>query len=281
MDSLVSFQWLSDHLDDPDLVVIDCTNSADWSTSQQKFVTVSGYNQWAGGHIDQSRHADFTDGFSGDASRFRNTLPEPHIFATAMARLGVTASSHVVLYDTAQSMWAARVWWMLKWIGFDTAGILDGGWQNWVANGGRVSGEPALHRVGVLDCTLKPHVFICKEALWSALEDENVLLIDALSEAQFSGAESDLGLSGHIPGAINIPGTSLLDTFSGCYLPLDQIAARLPEDRDTRTIIYCGSGIAAASVGFVMHRLGFEDVSIYMPGLQEWLLDESALTERG
>jgi len=62
---------------------------------------------------------------------------------------------------------------------------------------------------------------------------------------------------------------------------LGQIAARLPEDRETRTIIYCGSGIAASSVGFVMHRLGFDDVSIYMPGLQEWIVDESALIERG
>ncbi len=198
-----------------------------------------------------------------------------------MARLGVNTNSRVVLYDTAQSMWAARVWWMLRWIGFDAAGILDGGWQNWVANGGRVSDRPALHRVETLDYTLKPDVFVCKKALRSALEDGNVLLIDALSEAQFSGAESDLGLSGHIPWAINIPATSLLDTSSGCYLPLDQIAARLPEGRDTRTIIYCGSGVAASSVGFVMHRLGFDDVAIYMPGLQEWILDESAMIERG
>lgn len=281
MDSLVTFQWLSDHLDDPDLVIIDCTNFADWSASEQRFVTVSGHEQWAGAHIDQSRHADFTSGFSGDASRFRNTLPEPQVFAAAMARLGVNADSRVVLYDTEQSMWAARVWWMLRWIGFDAAGILDGGWRSWVDNGGRVSGAPASHRVETLDYTLKSHVFVCKEALRSALEDGNVLLIDALSEAQFSGAESDLGLSGHISGAINISGTSLLDISSGCYLPLDQIAARLPEDRDTRTIIYCGSGIAASSVGFVMHRLGFGDVSIYMPGLQEWILDESAPIERG
>ncbi len=271
MDSLVSCQWLAEHLDEPDVVVIDCTNFAEWSESHGQFRTTSGHDHWIDEHIEGSRHADFTKpGFAGDASRFRNTLPDPKAFADAMARLGVYDGARVVLYDDASSLWATRVWWMLRWIGFDNAAILDGGWQHWDGSGGRVSETPRPHAPADLVHGHRPELFADAHDVRRAMNDGS-LLIDALSTAQFEGRESDLGLKGHIPGAVNIPGAGLVDLISECYLPDDQLQALFPYDRDRRTILYCGSGVSASSVAFVMTRLGFGDVSIYMPGLQEWV----------
>jgi thiosulfate/3-mercaptopyruvate sulfurtransferase len=75
---------------------------------------------------------------------------------------------------------------------------------------------------------------------------------------------------------VNIPGTSLVDPITDCFVPLDQLGDRFPKNRSTRVLLYCGSGVAASAVALVMTRLGFENVSIYMPGLQEWITDPNA-----
>jgi thiosulfate/3-mercaptopyruvate sulfurtransferase len=277
MDILVTHDWLTRHLDDADLVVIDCTNFAAFDAALGQFVTQSGRAHWAAEHIAGSGHADFTKGFAGDATRYRNTLPDPREFADAMELLGVSDATRVVLYDDGASLWAARVWWMLRWIGFDRAAILDGGWQTWEAEGGPVSEVPGSPPArGRLSVRLRPGLFVDKGAVKAALHDGLTRIIDALSAAQHDGQVAELGLSGHIPGALNIPGADLVDGVSDCFAPLDALAELFPTDRAQRCILYCGSGIAAASVAFTMVRLGFEDLSIYMPGLQEWIDDAEA-----
>lgn len=273
MDLLVSHEWLTGHLDDPDLVVIDCTNFAEFSTERDMFVTKSGRARWAEEHIRGARHADFTlPGFFGDDATYRNTLPEPRAFADEMEKLGVSDVSRVVLYDDAASLWAARVWWMLRWIGFDNAAILDGGWVNWDDEvGDNQEGEVDSPERGTLSVTLRPELFVEIDTVLDVLHDDKTLIIDGLSAGQHDGKEADLGLSGHIPGSVNIPGAELVDRISERFLPLDDLAGRFPWAKDRRAILYCGSGIAAASVAFSMVRLGYGDLTMYMPGLQEWI----------
>ena len=279
MDLLVSHEWLSAHLDDADLVVIDCTNFSEWSDVHSAYRTTSGRAHWADEHIEHSRHADFTaPGFTGDAADFRNTLPAPQDFADAMARLGVSHDTRVVLYDDAASLWACRVWWMLRWIGFDNAAVLDGGWQNWNANHRRISDSLSDHGQGALRATPREGMFVAQADVVAAIAAGTVL-IDALSQGQFLGQEEELGLKGHIPSALNIPGDMLVDQISECFPSLDELAARFPDSRHDPAIVYCGSGIAAASVAFTMVRLGFGDVAIYMPGLQEWIVNQPVAFE--
>ncbi|WP_161594597.1 sulfurtransferase [Marimonas lutisalis] len=273
MDILVSHDWLAAHLDDPDLVVIDCTNGAAWDESSGKFKTVSGRARWAEAHIRGSVHADFTEpGFAGNADKYRNTLPDPRAFADAMERLGVGDTSCVVLYDDAASLWATRLWWMLRWIGFDRAAVLNGGWPTWSAEvGDNGAGEGHAPARGRLSMRLRPELFVEIDAVLSALHDGGTLIIDGLSAAQHAGKAAELGLSGHIPGAVNIPGAELVDQATMRFLSDDALAARFPVQKARRCILYCGSGIAAASVAFNMHRMGHESLTIYMPGLQEWV----------
>ena len=273
MKHLVSTDWLRDHLDAPELVILDCSNFSGLAENGQQYVTRSGFKAWEKGHIPGSRLADFTTGLAGDSTKYRNTLPRSGKFAELMGELGIGADSCVVLYDTAQSMWAARVWWMLRWIGFDNAAILDGGWQSWKNNEGPISTKHSRCQPNRLTPILRSELFSTKDDIISALNKRSTCIIDALSTAQFNGEKSELGLSSHIPGAINIPAESLLDPETGCYLPKEQLATRLPENRQAHTIVYCGSGIAASSVAFAMTHLDFSNVSIYMPGLQEWVQD--------
>ena len=273
MDNLVTVDWLARHLGDADLVVIDCTNRARFSPERNRFVTQSDRAGWIEGHIPGARHADFTTpGWTGEASRYRNTLPEPRAFADALERLGVSDESRVVLYDRESALWAARVWWMLRWIGFDRAAVLDGGWQEWRRAGGQAeTGEGVPPVPGRLNLRLRPGLFTGFEKMLDAVREGNAQIVDGLSADQHAGRVGELGLSGHIPGAVNVPGAEMVNAATGRFLPLEQLGARIPGTRDRRTIIYCGSGIAAASVAFVMQRLGYGNLTIYMPGLQEWV----------
>jgi thiosulfate/3-mercaptopyruvate sulfurtransferase len=165
---------------------------------------------------------------------------------------------------------------MLRWIGFDNAAVLDGGLQHWKATGGATTSQITLPEQQALAIHIRPELFVTKADVEKALKDGATLIIDALSEAQFRGSGSDLGICGHIPGAINIPATSLINPDSGQYYPHEKQAGVFPEDPSKPIIVYCGSGIAAASVAFTLHRLGFINVAIYMPGLQEWMCDADA-----
>ncbi|MFT7593977.1 MAG: thiosulfate/3-mercaptopyruvate sulfurtransferase [Paracoccaceae bacterium] len=196
----MSFEWLRAHINDPDLVVIDCTNFATWSDRRQLYQTVSGRAHWIDEHIEGSRHADFTSQFCGDTSQYRNTLPSPKAFAQAMARLGVSNFSKVVLYDDAMSQWAARVWWMLRWIGFDHAAVLDGGWKHWDASGGPASMAPVSFLTGQLVLgelpTQRPSLFATRQDVLAAMDDGRTLLIDALALGSIRACSQNWGLPG-------------------------------------------------------------------------------------
>ena len=275
MQNLVSVTWLNEQLHNPELRVFDCTNFAEFDARSNKYQTASGRENWKRGHIPSSSYMEFIPGLTGDDTLYRNTLPTPEQFAKTLGELGIGNDSKVVLYDTENSMWAARVWWMLHWIGFDNAVVLDGGFSGWKSKFGAASNDFACYNAASLSCHTRANLFIDQIAMENALDDGSILIIDALGEAQFNGIESSLGLCGHIPGAINIPATSLLDPVTKQFLALKQLVKIFPQDRSTKTIIYCGSGIAAATNAFLMNQLGFKDVAIYMPGLQEWVQNQN------
>ena len=223
-----------------------------------------------------SRHVSFTQpGFTGDDMLYRNTLPDPDDFAAAMARLGVRDGARVVLYDSESTQWASRVWWMLRWIGFDNAAILDGGFTAWRGAGLAVTGQVNQVEPGHLTVHLRPKMFADKSEVETALTN-NTLLLDALEPCRFHGEAADLGLSGHIKGAVNIPASGLVRPKSTKFRNPNEITGHFPWPREDKVILYCGSGIAAAALGFVMQDLGYQDIAIYMPGLQEWVQDPNA-----
>jgi len=270
MDSLVTAQWLSEHLDDPDLVVLDCSVSV--KPGEDGIQIESGRAEYEGGHIPSAAFADLMGDLVDGDSPFNFALPTPEHFCDAMGALGVGDDSRVVLYDGSNSAWAARVWWMLRWVGFDRAALLDGGLGAWTAEDRPLSTEPANRPTKQLTPAPRPELIADRDEVFAAIDNSAVHLIDALPEASFRGEMTMYDRPGHIPSASNTPFTSLIDE-SGRYRPNDELAALFDGDRNDRTIIYCGGGIAASSAAFVMTRLGFTDVAVYTASLQEWATD--------
>jgi len=273
MDSLVTVEWLNEHLNDPDLVVLDCSVLVQ-PTGNGGFDSVSGRPQYDKGHIPTAGFADLKGELSDIESPFGFAVPTPEQFAAAMSALGVGDDSRVVLYDASGSVWAARVWWMLRWIGFDKVALLDGGLAAWTAQGLPLSTEPVSRSVGTLTIALRPELIVGKDEVLAAISDDTVSIIDALPEAQYRGEMSMYARPGHITSATNVPVLSLINE-TGRYRPAQELEKLFTGDRDSRTITYCGGGIAASANAFVMTRLGYKDVAVYAASLQEWAADES------
>jgi thiosulfate/3-mercaptopyruvate sulfurtransferase len=271
IDTLVTTEWLSQHLDDPDLVVLDCTVQVGMDEGGG-FQILSGRADYDGGHIPSAGFADLLGDLSTGESPPRFAMPTPGQFSAAMGALGVGDDSRVVLYDRMGSAWAARVWWMLRWVGFDRAAVLDGGLGAWTAEGRPMSTEPASRPAKQLTVSLRPGVIADRDEVLAAINDSGVWLIDAMPESHYRGEMSLYDRPGHIPGASNIPAMALLDE-SGHYRPHDELAAMHDADRSARVITYCGGGISASSNAFIMTRLGFTDVAVYIASLQEWAAD--------
>jgi thiosulfate/3-mercaptopyruvate sulfurtransferase len=268
IDTLVSAQWLNEHLGDPDLVVLDATVVVE-SDAAGNFQSVNGRANYEAGHIPMAGFADLLGELSNDESPFQFGMPSPEEFAAAMGALGVGDDSRVVLYDDMGSSWAARVWWMLRWIGFDRAALLDGGLNAWTAAGGELSTEPVLRTARTLTVNLRPELIADQEEVRASIDNDAVNLVDALPEIHYRGEWTMYDQPGHIPDAVNVPVTSLVDE-TGHFRTDEELSGLFTGDREGRTITYCGGGIAASADAFVLTRLGFTDVAIYAASLEEW-----------
>lgn len=269
--TLVTTEWLSEHLNDPDLVVLDCSVRVEMDGTGG-FRSISGLSDYEAGHIPSAGFADLMIDLADTDSPFEFAMPSPERFSAAMGALGVGDDSRVVLYDSGYSSWAARVWWMLRWAGFDRAALLDGGLKAWTAEGRPLSTEPADRPVRQFTVAPRPQLIADRDEVFSAIDNDSVSLIDALPRSHYRGEMVLYERSGHIPGAINAPASELLDE-SGRYRSQEELANLLDADHDNRAITYCGGGISASSNAFIMTRLGFTDVAVYMSSLQEWAVD--------
>lgn len=272
MDMLVSTEWLHANLDAPDLVVLDCSVRTE-PDANGKPVNISGREAYQHEHIPKAGFADLKGELCDLDSEIEFALPIPEAFCSAMGRLGVGDDSRVVLYDNFLSAWAARVWWMLRWVGFERAAILNGGLRAWVTEGRPLSTAPALCPERRLSVNLHPELIADRQDVRSAIDDTSTCLIDALPGQFYSGEKTICARPGHIPTAINLSGVDLI-AETGHYKPLE-VLADMHEgyDRDKRNITYCGGGILASSNAFVMTMLGFRNVAVYTASLQEWAAD--------
>ncbi|MBT8108426.1 MAG: sulfurtransferase [Gammaproteobacteria bacterium] len=268
MDSLVTAEWLKEHIGDPDLIVIDASvivKPDDAGSIQLE----SGRATYEAGHIPSARFADLLGEFSDADSELQFNIPSPGQFAAAMGALGVGDDSRVVLYDTTGLSWAARVWWMLRWIGFDRAALLDGGLTAWTAAGGELSAEPVNPLAKSLTVKLRPQLIAYQDEVRASTGIDDVHLVDAMPEIHYRGEWTMYDRPGHIPGASNVPVTALFNE-AGRFRSGDELSQLFGDDKQARTITYCGGGIAASANAFALVRSGFTDVAVYDGSLAEW-----------
>jgi len=273
MDTLVTAEWLKQHINDSDLVVLDCTVvTMPDENDARGLCNVSGRPDYELGHIPNAGFADLKDKLCKSNGPVEFDLLSPEQFCAAMSELGVGDNSRVVLYDTNYTGWAARVWWMLRWVGFDNAAILDGGLAAWTSTGNELSLEAVSRPAQQLTPKPRPELIAQYDEVLSSIDNEAVVLIDTLPEEFYRGEISIYPRPGHIPDAVNINGLSLLDK-TGRLLKQDELASMHAFDHNARIITYCGGGIVASTDAFVLTRLGFNNVAVYMASLEEWTAD--------
>lgn len=278
-EALVSGAWLEAHLEDPDLRVYDCTFYLEYETGTGRpYRVVSGRADYAAGHIPGSGFLDLQEKFSIANSPYRFTLPSPGYAAEAFGRHGVSDGTRVVLYSRKSMTRASRFWWMLRWLGFDNAALLDGGYDKWTADGRAVSTEPCRYPPGTFTVAPRSELFVGKDAVLAAIGDGGTCTLNALEPDLHSGANPRYGRPGRVPGSVNVPAATLVDPKTQEILPPDVLAARFAAvgvHPDKRVINYCGGGIAATLDAFLLYQLGYKDLTVYDASMSEWATDET------
>jgi thiosulfate/3-mercaptopyruvate sulfurtransferase len=285
--SLVQTAWLAEHLEDPALRIFECTT---WLRPAAPDETVpyhpeAGRADYDAGHIPGAGFLDLPGELSRQDAPVHFMMLPAADFASVMSRHGVGEGTRVVLYSRDRIMWATRVWWMLHVMGCDDAGVLDGGFEQWQAEGRPVTTEPCTYPAARFVPRPRRELMIDKEAVLAALEEPAVRLINTLAEADFKGTEtSRYGRPGRIPGSVNLPWPGLTLPESNRFIPLGEAArqlAALDVDEAERIVCYCGGGISATMGLFLLHRLGYANLALYDASMAEWARDDSLPIERG
>jgi thiosulfate/3-mercaptopyruvate sulfurtransferase len=263
---LVSTDWLLAHLADPDLVVID----ASW---HMPATGRDGRREFLAGHIPGAAFFDL-DAVSDQTSPLPHMLPSPEDFASAMGALGVRNDMRVVVYDGAGLFSAPRLWWMLRIFGHDRIAILDGGLPKWVAEGRPLDTGEASPTARTFVPSFDPAAVADVEQVRAALAANTAQVLDARSADRFFGRapEPRPGLaSGHMPGALNLPMTDLIE---GGRLKdpqaLEAALATAGVSGDKPVITTCGSGVSAAVITLALARLGQPLGRLYDGSWTEW-----------
>jgi thiosulfate/3-mercaptopyruvate sulfurtransferase len=279
---LVETDWLARHLDD--VVVLDCTTHL-IPDPKTTYVVKPGREDYEKGHIPEARFCDVARDVSDTRQKLNFMRQQPDDFAAAMRRFGISNSTRVVTYSTANPWWATRVWWLLREFGHDNAAVLNGGWQKWIAEGRAVETGPAKPPAPG-DFTVREvrNLMVGKDVVKGAIGDAGVCTLNALLPAQHSGSGGNsYGRPGRIAGSVNVPAAHLLDPATNTFLPADELRRRMAEvgALDRPVITYCGGGIAASADALILTMLGNTDVRIYDASLSEWAKDASLPMETG
>jgi thiosulfate/3-mercaptopyruvate sulfurtransferase len=265
MESLVSTDWLAEHLSDPDLVVVDSS----WFMPASGR---SGRDEYLQAHIPGARFLDI-DELSDKLNPAPHMLPAAEEFGAAMERLGIGREDRIVVYDNSPVRTAARGWFMLRHYGAGSAAVLDGGFQKWAAEGRPTeSGEPKP-RDARFDPRERRDEVVTKQQILGG--EVHTQLLDARGKGRFEGSEPDprQGVEpGHIPGACNLPFGSLYNedgTFRGRD-ELRRLFAEADIDPFEPFTASCGSGVTAISLIFAAHLLGNDSNKLYDGSWAEW-----------
>jgi thiosulfate/3-mercaptopyruvate sulfurtransferase len=267
---LVEMEWLSRHMEDPELVVADVR----W------YPDGSGRARFEQGHIPGSVFVDIDSDLASPktAESGRHPLPIPEAFAQAMEKVGIGDEETVVAYDDAGGSNAARLWWMLAITGHPAA-VLDGGLQAWK---GPLERGPSKSRSGGGHFTpvpWPPERIADVVTVDRLRQDPSAVLLDARAAERYRGEVEPIDpVPGHIPGAGNAPWNENVDPRTGRFRSPEELRERfraLGVKDDTEVITYCGSGVTSCHNLLALKLAGIRRAKLYVGSWSEWITDPS------
>lgn len=272
MPPLISPLQLSSWLEQADTLIFDCRfDLAD---------AASGRQAWLSGHIPGAFFADLNQDLSDMTRRGhgRHPLPDGQQLRQFFALHGLHPGIRVVFYDARDSMFAARAWWLLRWIGHDACFVLDGGLSAWVNAGLALSTDVPLRPTASSAADLKPQPdwVIDSDQVLAALAQNELLLVDARAAPRFAGTVEPLdNVAGHVPGAVNLP---FMDNLAadGTFRPAAALRARWAaiETPDHPPLaVMCGSGVTACHHLLAREHAGLPPAKLYADSWSGWISD--------
>ncbi len=272
--TLISTAALAAILNDPDWAIVDCRFSlAD---------TEQGRHDYRQNHIAGAIYAHLDDDLAGSiipGKTGRHPLPEIETFVQTLSRWGIDRRVQVVAYDNSGGAIAARLWWMLRWLGHEAVAVLDGGWSRWQREGRPVNDGWQARQARTFTAHPRPELIATTAEVARIRTDPNYRLFDSRSLERYRGQVEPIDpVAGHIPGAIPLPFADNIGP-DGRFLPPDELKTRfesqLGEIPAERTIFYCGSGVTAVQNIVAMAHAGLGEARLYVGSWSKWITDPS------
>jgi thiosulfate/3-mercaptopyruvate sulfurtransferase len=283
--TLIDASALRELVGKPDVAVIDC-----------RFDLINpegGRRAYLKGHIPGARYADLNKDLSApvNPNSGRHPLPSPKDFATTLSKLGIGNVTQVIAYDDAGGSFAARLWWLLRWLGHRPVAVLDGGINAWSAAGGSLeSGEekplpPDTAGDGRTSPRADGAAVIETAEIAAFLTDPKHLLVDARAAERFAGSVEPIdAVAGHIAGAVNHPFLANLAP-DGRFLAGPELRrlwdARLAGRKVEHVAAMCGSGVTACHNLLSLEVAGLPGAKLYAGSWSEWIRDPKRPVARG
>lgn len=278
--TLISVDDLAAQLTTRDRVVVDCRFSLG--------DTERGRRDYLETHVPGALYAHLDHDLSGSivpGSTGRHPLPDIDALVRTLSAWGIDAEVQVIAYDDMGGVMAARLWWLLRWLGHQAVAVLDGGFPAWLAAQKPVSGGTEQQQPRRFSSRPRPDLVVTTEEVLAIVHDQSAILVDARDPERFRGEQEPIDpVAGRIPGALNAPHSRNLGA-DGLFLPADRLSARYKQllgERDhSRCVLYCGSGVSAAHDLLAMAHAGLEDARLYAGSWSEWITDPNRPLETG
>ena len=263
----VSTKWLSENLENKELIIIDFS----WYLPSENRDC---YKEFQKGHIPGSVYINM-DNISNTNSKLPHMLPNEEKFENFMKLIGLNNTSLVVVYDSKGIYSSPRMWWMMKYFGFNNVFILDGGLKKWIYEKRVLTKKIKKRKYGNFKSKINIEYLSEKEIIYKNLSNRNIKIIDARNKNRFNGIEKEPRKNlnkGHIPNSINLTWNKVLNdngTLKNNF-ELKNIYKKLKVNKKNKIICTCGSGITACILNISLVKIDYLNISVYDGSWSEW-----------
>lgn len=272
--TLITPRQLLKNVKDPDWAVFDCRFNLDDPGEGRRLYYKDHIPGSLYAHLDEDLSGEIIPGKTG-----RHPLPEVDEFARTMSAWGVDRQVQVVAYDARGGAIAARLWWMLKWLGHEKAAVLEGGYPAWQKAGYPMEEKISDREERKFTPQPRPQFMVDVDKVDMLRNDDGFVLLDARDEERYRGEEEPMDpVAGHIPGALSAPYAENL-TSQGKFRTREELRQRydriLEEKTPQHAVFYCGSGVTSAHNILAMIYAGYDMPRLYPGSWSEWITDPS------
>jgi thiosulfate/3-mercaptopyruvate sulfurtransferase len=263
---VVSATWLYKHLEDPQVAIADCRFSL---TAPEL-----GQQQYQTSHIPGAYYLDLNQDLSSPVGKHggRHPLPKPNGLADKLSAMGIDSQTLVIAYDDSRFAFAARLWWLLRYMGHNRVALLNGSFQGWLAAGYPVTDVIPAPKQAKFVPQLQPSQVVDIEAVKARKDLPGVALVDSRESDRYRGEREPIDpIAGHIPGAINYPWQEVADT-QGYLKSIAEQRDRWEQLNESEEIlVYCGSGVTACVNLLSLKMAGIHAGKLYAGSWSDWI----------